>query len=68
MKSGGAIETHAGRTERSTHADAARQAVALLLVAKMAGDAAEADRLAQIAARAVDAHLAELSARRRRLS
>lgn len=64
----GDVETPGSRVESSAtrHARAAREAVALLLSAKEAGDAAEADRLARIAARAVDMHLAELS--RRRLS
>lgn len=69
MKAAGMVDVPGGQGHRSiADARAARRAVAQLVAAKAAGD----DRLAAIyaaaAARAIDRHLAELRARRRRLS
>jgi len=59
VKAAGVIETPGGQAEPSSvHAAVARRAVAQLILAKQAGDDAAAARLAKIAAKAVDRHLA----------
>jgi hypothetical protein len=65
VNAAGSMRRPGGDSERSTHADAARRAVAALRAAKVAGDQAAANRHARRLQRALDAHLIELRSSRR---
>ncbi len=60
----GEVEAPGGRNEPNTHADATRQAVAALLLARQAGDERAARRHLTRMRRSLDAHIEGIRAGR----